>query len=344
METCMLPDPVAMTSQRTQPSVLRRRRNAFTLIDALVVASIIGLISALLLPGIQRARETARRTQCRNNLNQIGSALHNYHDTHSVLPYGSTCNYPVHARFTTVKHAWPEFLLPHLSQNALYQQINFSISVDDGSNRALFQGKFLPVFACPSNPYSNLFTTRDGRFFSDWGVTDACPGAGPVQGLAYPMCAGSILPDRLPPDCTAGYRSYCVSESPSSLLSWWSPHSRPSPGLFNRGVTSIRLKDISDGASNTIAGGERNPEECTLAAVYSWNAPVFYTGQQLNSPTRTDNPVDIVRNCGSSSHHVGGGHFLFADGSVRFVASSIDFRLYCYLGDKADGNSVSVPE
>lgn len=79
-------------------------------------------------------------------------------------------------------------------------------------------------------------------------------------------------------------------------------------------------------------------------AVFSWNAPVFFTGQQLNSPTRSAASTEYMKNCGSSSHHPGGGNFLFVDGSVRFLPSSIDFRLYCLLGDVADGEKTNVPE
>ena len=106
--------------------------------------------------------------------------------------------------------------------------------------------------------------------------------------------------------------------------------------MFNRGITITSFASLTDGASNTFLAGERNAEECCLGAVFSWNAPVFFTGQQLNSPTRTAVSTDYSRNCGSSSHHPGGGNFLFADGSVKFLASSIDFRQYCSFGDVAD--------
>lgn len=272
-----------------------------------------------------------------NNLKQIGVAMHSYHATHRVFPYASTCSFPAESRFTHVKQTWTELVLPFLDQSPIYRKIDLSASVDVGANRKLFEQKIFPFYACPSNPYAETFRTRDGSYFSEWRTNDNPDGAGAVQGLGYPLCAGSIFPDFVPPDCTAGTNSYCVSEDlRSGVPSWWAPQNSKSPGMFNRGITSTSFGSMPDGISYTFLAGERNAEECCLGAVFSWNAPVFFTGQQLNSPTRTAVSIDYSRNCGSSSHHLSGGNFLFADGSVKFLANSIDFRLYCSLGDVAD--------
>jgi prepilin-type processing-associated H-X9-DG protein len=315
------------------------------MIELMVVIAMIALVLAVILPGIQSAREDARKELCKARLKQIGVALESYHGTHAVFPYASSCSFPEEKRFTNVKHAWTEFLLPFLNETPLYQHINFSESVDAGNNRELLEGILLPAYACPSNPFTETFKTSSGANFRDWAVNHYGPGDGPMQGLAYPLCAGSILPDFVPPDCKAGTDSFCVSEPmpKNGIRRWFNPQSVKSPGMYNRGVTSIRLKDVLDGSSQTIAAAERNAEGCSLGGVFSWNAPIFFTGQTINSPTRTRNPVDYTQNCGSSSHHEGGAHALFVDGSVRFLSNRIDFQTYCYLGDKDDGHNAKVP-
>lgn len=322
-----------------------QRRRAFTLVEVTAVMVIVALVILVTLPAIQAAREEARKLDCKDRLKQIGLALENYHAAHSVFPYACTCSYPLEERITNVKHVWTEFLLPYLNEGPLYQHINFSESVDEGNNRELLEGIRLPAFACPSNPFTDRLRTTDGAFFHDWAINAQGASRGPMQGLAYPLCAGSILPDFIPPDCKDGPNSFCVTEpAPQNSESrWWYPHRIKSPGMYNRGVTSISLKDVLDGSSQTIAAGERNAEGCCLGGVFAWNAPIFFTGQKVNSSTRTSNPVNYTRNCGGSSHHPGGAHFLFVDGNVRFLGNDIDFRTYCYLGDKADGHNAEVP-
>src|SRR5260221_1111880 len=87
-----------------------------------------GILAALMLPAVQSAREAARRSQCKNNLKQIGLALHSYHEAHLVFPYATTASYPPNARFTMNKHVWVELILPHMDQLPLYNQINFLVA------------------------------------------------------------------------------------------------------------------------------------------------------------------------------------------------------------------------
>ena len=124
-------------------------RRAFTLIELLVVIAIIAMLMALLLPAVQQARESARRTQCRNNLRQIGIALHSYHDLHNTLPPGSMVLGPVYRIQTG--WGWGTFILPHLEQSALYHQIDFNVGNATVVNSAWI-GQSLPAFRCPTDP------------------------------------------------------------------------------------------------------------------------------------------------------------------------------------------------
>ena len=305
------------------------KKSGFTLIELLVVIAIIAVLIALLLPAVQQAREAARRTQCKNNLKQIGLALHNYHDSLNIFPYCST--YPI-----TLKHTWVEMILPYIDNAPLYNQINFSLANDattPTNNQILFANKSFGFIKCPSNPSSDTLLCKDNSNFREWPTR--------IQGLGYPLMSGSIQPDSVSPDCGCE-NCFCNRES-TAVHSWNASQAYPTfPGIFNRGITTSRMKDISDGTSNTIMSAERNAEECGWGGAFSWNFTNVYTGQKINSPTRTTNiGSDWWRNCGSSSHHVGGAHVLMADGSVKFLSNSIDFRAYCALGDKADGVTAS---
>ena len=312
----------------------RRRcgvRTGFTLIELLVVIAIIAVLIALLLPAVQQAREAARRSQCKNNLKQLGLALHNYHDTHGVFPYAQTpC--------CSGGHTWVEMLLPFMDQSPMYNQINFNLDIINGTattgNRSLIESKRFPYLACPSNPFADTLQTKLSENF--WLVDF------PTQGLGYVPCAGSILPDSRTPDCPAGL-TYCISES---SVSWGSlPTSAMGPGMFNRGPTKTRMRDILDGTSNVFMLGERRAEECRFAGAFNANFSIAYIGQKPNSPTRIAgalNTFDYTRNCGYSSHHTGGLHMLLADGSTQFISDNIDFRLWSWMGDKSDGNVASL--
>jgi len=325
----------------------QRIGRGFTLIELIVVTAVIAVLAALLLPAVQSVREAARRAQCKNNLKQIGLALQGYHDTHSLFPYATTASYLLDTRFSTNKHVWIEMILPYMDESSLFNQINWSQANDTGTNRMLFEGRLVSWLACPTNPYANTFTTTERLYFQEWGTAIAYPGDGPIQGLAYPLCGGSVYPDYLPPDCVAGPASFCLSETQNAdgTFPWWHVERLTRyPGIFDRGVTRSRLANILDGASNAFLAGERNAEDCCVGGAWSWNMQIFFTGQKLNSPTRNDNPGNWSRNCGASSFHQGGANFLMADGSVRFVGDSIDFNTYCYLGDKSDGHAAVAGE
>jgi hypothetical protein len=228
-----------------------------------------------------------------------------------------------------------ELVLPYIDQTAFYNQINFNTDIIAGTpttgNQALIYAKPFSFLACPSSPYASTLQTKTNENF--WLVNF------PTQGLGYVPCAGSILPDSRTPDCPTGL-TYCISES---AITWAQPHvNGPGPGMFNRGPTKCRIRDLIDGASNVFMLGERRAEECRFGGSFNANFSIAYIGQKPNSPSRSADPFDWPRNCGYGSHHIGGVHMIMADGSVHFVSNSIDFRTWSWLGDKADGNVASV--
>src|SRR5438270_5363122 len=157
------------------------KRMGFTLIELLVVIAIIAVLIALLLPAVQQAREAARRSQCKNNLKQLGLALHNYHDTFSKFPLnrvgGRNPNATFPATFGNV--SWLAMLLPNIDQAPLYNLINFSDQtnqprciIGDGTNgqpgNLVARRTAVPGFLCPSNPQINVVNNQSG-YPDSWG-------------------------------------------------------------------------------------------------------------------------------------------------------------------------------
>jgi prepilin-type N-terminal cleavage/methylation domain-containing protein len=306
------------------------KRDGFTLIELLVVIAIIAVLAALLLPAVQVARESARRTQCMNNLKALGLAMHNYYDAHSVLPFASTGTNGSIPRGT--RHTWVEFVLPFIDEGNLWSGIDYNISNGEGKNRALFEGVHMNFLTCPSNPYGDKLLLQNGQSYYAWER---------VQGLYYVPCGGTLLPDFDTPDCPHT-GCFCITETPERKT-WNAPHlskKKEYPGIFSNGVTNTTWEDITDGMSNTILLGERNAECCYYGAAFADQYQVSFMAQKPNSPSRNDDPTDHLANCGYSSYHAGTVLCAMADGAVKPVATGIDFRVYCLLGDRADGHEI----
>src|SRR5579872_3097234 len=137
---------------------MSRKKSGFTLIELLVVIAIIAVLIALLLPAVQQAREAARRTQCRNNLKQIGLAFHNYHDAANAWPSGTQVTYiygSANASTVVGMRGWGTTLLPMLDQTNVYNLYNFNIPYYAPANQTATQ-TYIAAFKCPSSPGANV--------------------------------------------------------------------------------------------------------------------------------------------------------------------------------------------
>lgn len=290
---------------------MKRHPRGFTLIELLVVIAIIAILIALLLPAVQQAREAARRTQCKNNLKQIGLALHNYHDIYNNFPIGGQRD-PVNAGAVEM-WGWGASILPQLEQNSLFNglgigQRRLTEVLADANLRPLLQTP-LNGFICPSDPHGPLTNgggpNGNGRSFN---------GVSGVPAAFRPSKSNYIG--------NAGYNDPVAYGNDATLR-----------GVLHTGHL-YKLRDITDGTSNTILVGERT----TFCAAGTWagnrNPPggswqgACYTLGRTSIPINyPDNAADACTE-GFDSKHVGGAQFLFCDGSVHFLSENIDYNLH----------------
>ena len=312
---------------------MARPRLAFTLIELLVVIAIIAVLIALLLPAVQQAREAARRTQCKNQIKQLGLAVHNYHDAQSCIPPGQ-----IRVSFTASPkfRGWTCFvqILPYLDQAPLYNQWNFN---DPLANESTNTQIVLPVLVCPSdiiqqNPYVKPSGVKYGM--SSYGGNGGKQSHPPTATTGDGMFAG-VGP-------ATGVPAYSV----------------------------LRIRDVIDGLSNTLLFGERshvdqifdsfassgggmNPitawgqwaasggqyalSDVTLS---SW-APINYDYPAGGGSGSFDTQPETINriNC-FGSMHVGGGNFCMADGSVRFISENINQTTLVSLSTRGGGEVV----
>ena len=301
----------------------------FTLVELLVVIAIIGILVALLLPAVQAAREAARRTQCANNLKQIGLAMHGYHDSYRRLPYAANgcCG---------GGGIWSTAILPYLEEQNLYNLIDFNRHMRSQTKQLYLS--VLPVYICPSDEGASN-PILEGRFWHN-------PPVG--QGMWYPVSMGPTIPDAcpfcpFPKNRDTDPDSYCCQS--------WNfgqfpddPDRGPSVGMFGQhACCGFSFRKVTDGLSKTIMNGETIPGHCIFNSMWSPNFIVYPTTIPLNHMESDEGTPLWYRTCGFKSFHPGGAHFVMGDGSVHFVSESISYRLYNAMGTKAGGEVVSVP-
>ena len=312
-------------------------RSGFTLIELLVVIAIIAILVALLLPAVQQAREAARRSNCKNNLKQIGVALHNYHDTFSSFPPGwvgatqsprqhhTGMSDPAPADFRN-GFSWAAYILPMMEQGPLYDRVDWNNQIKVGGNNLATIATVITAYQCPSDPKPETFLLNDG-------VSD-------VQ-LATSNYAG-IFGTRELHQCEINGEAGHVTAGQQCAAE----------GMFFHN-SRIQMRDITDGTSNTLMVGERttfiitededgnpvNPPEQffgTWAGIVTdtEEAAARFVGHAEHPPNENEHPEDF------GSSHRGGAQFILADGSVHFVSENIDEGLFQALATRGSNEVV----
>lgn len=310
------------------------RRRGFTLIELLVVIAIIAVLIALLLPAVQQAREAARRTQCKNNLKQLGLALHNYADAFGMFPAGHMDTYTDYVS-AGARHqfSWLTALLPYIDRANLFNMINFSdadLTLNANVNPKFYAvaGIDVPAFICPSDPVSRVNPT--------------------LAPTNYMGSQGNLC------DCRASACSGLFGHSSYARLSWITDGLSQTIACGETLKGDLNPATIPDNYIFTNAAGSNAADVTTcqsVAPTASDRATVWFGGQpQFNIMTTIRPPNDkrfdcIAPNYGCTnlaarSAHVGGVHLAFADGSVHFISENISVVTYQALGSRAGGEVV----
>ncbi|WP_417386372.1 DUF1559 domain-containing protein [Gimesia sp.] len=348
----------------------RMSRPGFTLIELLVVIAIIATLIALLLPAVQQAREAARRSQCKNNLKQLGIGLHNYHDTHSCFPAGyysygtSNGSGPAWAAIdpTTWDAApgwtWGTMILPFMDQAVLYNAMDLNRPSWDLANASAAQTK-LSVFLCPTasggdEPF--LVQDASGSPLLKGGEQLRFGRSHYVASHGQESCWGECG------SSTTGVVFTNIYTKTTKTVTINGDASKVADGPFFRN-SRTRFSDVTDGTSNTIFLGEHSSKlsDKTWVGV----VPGAFTHPRFTSPENSPDAAATLAliHAGPSggelditgfpiihpvnfptyhvgqmySEHTGGGHICMGDGSVRFVSENIDLLLWAALSSINEG-------
>jgi prepilin-type N-terminal cleavage/methylation domain-containing protein len=352
------------TNNSIKRSPRLKRERGFTLIELLVVIAIIAVLIALLLPAVQQAREAARRTQCKNNLKQLGLALHNYHDTSNTFPPG-WIGIGGQAGTAYSGFGWNSMLLPGFDQAPLFNILNSSTGqpnmitgiAANTTATSKTTDSILNGVRCPSDPGSatGVITANSAVVFgrSNYpavcGFNPAITGVSTTPWAAAPIPAAGAAPTTVQviPAGTAN-----VSYVNQTTVAWG--------GCFGEN-SKKGIRDVTDGTSNCILVGERyTPIESSAVAPSTSSGDCFWAGIPATTMPNTGSTLQALvvgeattainsnnnsttprpDTAGFGSLHVGGCHFLLADGSTRFISNNVDMNTYRALSRIADGSII----
>jgi prepilin-type N-terminal cleavage/methylation domain-containing protein len=291
----------------------RRTPRGFTLIELLVVIAIIAILIALLLPAVQQAREAARRSQCKNNLKQIGLAMHNYNDVHTSLPMG--CNSHYLSPLTAI--------LPYLDQTNLQNIYDFNYDYNEPENEEALN-KTITVYLCPTMvlPRAVPYLPCQEK-------------GGPTSyGVSLGTSSGSFTPGGPPSGgMFTGYGGFTTPKA--------TRFRDVTDGLSNTimcGEFNYRLEDYLWSSSTSSCASDPASQGTPRWGSYRWGGA--YPGVAMGS-TEGDFNVNLAANRTTwRSDHVGGAHFLLGDGTVHFVSENIDAALLDALATISGGEVI----
>ena len=308
-------------------------RAGFTLIELLVVIAIIAVLIALLLPAVQQARESARRTQCKNNLKQLGLALHNYHDNNRCFPMAKTSK---NAMSTHPR------LLPFIDQAPLYSTIDFNVASNHANNAAALATN-VTAFRCPSDPDKMpLLAGGRNNYYTNYGtiIGNSLPGT-TVGSTNYGMPApdGVFYQDSFTrlghitdgTTNTAALSERMLGDGSNAIITAASDTFQP--GTYPNTADEARDQCRATNIGNVAMQGKSN-------GGVPWLTPDHTTTYYYHVLTPNDRscmypPSRIATT--ANSRHTGGVHVLLCDGSVRFVSSSVDLNTWRAIGTREGG-------
>jgi prepilin-type N-terminal cleavage/methylation domain-containing protein/prepilin-type processing-associated H-X9-DG protein len=315
------------------------KTSGFTLVELLVVITIIGILIALLLPAVQAAREAARRMQCANNFKQVGVAMHNYAAATGTFPPGMLfwwnrtggCSAPPPGKPEYFGWGWAAFLLPYIEQQGIYDQFKFQGDMDTynspgNPNSTTLSGRNLPLgetrltgYLCPSD-------SQQGELMNYTYSTYAGHSAKPEEDLATTNMAGVC--DSRSTYCNTGGSFKSLSEADGVMAT----------------IESCAVAKVTDGLSNTLLVGEITGGPVGSNAGRPWvNYNLWNTADGINGPYTLPGGATSFSwtATGFSSYHPGGCHFLLGDGSVQFFSQNIDAATLAKLTTRAGGEIIT---
>lgn len=294
------------------------RRAAFTLVELLVVLALISILILLLLPAINAAREAARRTQCTNNMKQIGLAVSGFEGARRQYPPGAIWT-GGKAHGSALVH-----LLPFIEQKHVFQAFDFTQPSIDSSrwpgSTELVASRTITTYLCPSDDHDG---TLNGRALHNYAAS-----TGPTGLYENPDC-------------------YCDGSQWSAYVQSPPDNSDDFAGPFTRTGVAVTQRRIVDGLSRTIFFGEVRPR-CSQHNSAGWGTtnngngycstiiPINFDTCNENAADPCNRPCTWNTEVGFKSNHPAGVNMLFGDGHVEFLAENVDHQLYQHLGAKAD--------
>ena len=309
------PLPMAGTMQAA-----RKWRQGFTLVELLVV---IAILIALLLPAVQAVREAARRLQCSNNFRQMSLSLHNYHSAHGLFPPGMIyldAFYP-HPEFPLpsgdpyfLGPGWAVHLLPYLELGTVddlwteegIMGVYGSNNIHVGSNR-------ITIFMCPTDPQDELLDVGSSSYFLGGRI------------LWWNTNAGGVCDSQ---SAWENYLQFYKVDGDGMLMD----------------LRAIKIRDVTDGTSNTLFVGEITGDEAGSKHGWVWvGGTLFSTGLPINGSGTIPGDGIFDRSSiehGFSSYHPGGCHFLRVDGSTQFVSENTDAAVLAALTTRQGGEVI----